>query len=268
MTARSKWRRLAAAGSACGLLATPAAAATLDWNDPPWPDPATRSFTYTVSTPSGPGPSSIDVDVDITDVNDVLQAGGTGSPSVSTATDLNPPSAGGAPNLFLKTNGNDGAGGNWVELDITFNYAPGVKEVSFGIFDVDEDQLILDFGFFQIPIISFDDEIEIWGYDRFGGEVDPTFSAVPATTPTWTDIGRTVSGDGPAASDSDDGTVLVDFGQSVLSALHIEYRNLHNPALLQWIGLSNITFSKAPEPGTGLLLLFGLTLLAGRRPRA
>ena len=104
-------RRCAAAGAACAFLASPAAAATLDWNDPPWPDPATRSFTYTVSKPGGPGGNTMDVTVDITDVNGTLQAGGTGSPSVSTAADLNPPSAGGAPSLFLKADGNAGTGG-------------------------------------------------------------------------------------------------------------------------------------------------------------
>jgi hypothetical protein len=264
MRSRNSWVWLVRA--ALGLLvalaaALPANALTLDWTTNPWPGLDSRTATYDVD--------GEDVIITITDNANVIDAGsglrdGFAPGSLATNSHLNPASNAGADNLFIKTYDNTLAntGGDYVTVDIFFTHVGGVTDVELSFFDVD---LLPPGTIFFFIDVGFTDEIEVTG--GYGGSVfDPTsVASVAGSSPTWTFDGtNTITGTTEAASDSDDGTVVVSFGQ-VVDRISFQYRNMLTDGQIQWIGLSSISFERTPEPSTGLLVAFGLLLLAARR---
>lgn len=262
---RKRNSRSRTALAALGLLVALAAplkarALTLDWTTNPWPGSDVRTATYDVD--------GEDVIVTVTDNAGVIDAGsgfrdGFAPASLATNSYLDPPSNAGADNLFIKTYANTLAntGGDYVSVDILFTHVGGVTDVELSFFDVD----LMPWASYFFFEVGFTDEIELSA--GYGGSVfNPTsVTSIAGSSPTWTFDGtNTVTGTTEAASDSDDGTVVVSFGQ-VVDRIRFQYRNMLTDGQIQWIGLSNISFRRAPEPSTGLLVAFGLLLLAARR---
>jgi len=268
-TAQAVGRRNARSGfgrAALALLVAlatpwPARALTLDWTADPWPGTGVLTATYDVD--------GEDVVVTVTDNANVIEAGsglrdGFAPGSLATNGYLNPPGSGGGDNLFLKTYANTSAntGGDYVTVDISFSHVGGVTDVEMSFFDVD---LLPPGTIFWFINVGFTDEIELSA--GYGASVyDPTsVASVAGSSPTWNFDGtNTITGTAEAASDSDDGTVVVSFDR-VIDRISFKYRNTLTNGQIQWIGLSNISFIRAPEPSSGLLVAFGLLLVAARR---
>jgi hypothetical protein len=253
--------------AALGLLAALAAplsarALTLDWTLDPWPGTDVRTATYDVD--------GEDVIITVTDNANVIDAGsgfrdGFAPGSLATNSYQDPPSNAGADNLFIKTYANTLAntGGDYVTVDVFFTHVGGVTDVELSFFDVD----LMSFATIFFFSVGFTDEIEMSA--GYGASVfDPTsVASIAGSSPTWAFDGtNTVTGTSEAASGSDDGTVVVSFGQ-VVDRVSFQYRNMLSNGQIQWIGLSNISFRRVPEPSSGLLLAFGLVLIAARRRR-
>jgi hypothetical protein len=239
----------------CALAPRDALALTLDWNLNPWPGTGDRTATYSVD--------GEDVIITVLEPVPVIQAGGFGPGSLSTNAELDPPSNAGADSLFIKTDDNTLAntGGQYVTVDILFTHTGGVTDVAFSFFDVDLMPLVTIFGF---PVSGFTDELMVTASDGVN-PYDPSSVTALSATPSWSfDNVNTITGTTESASDSDDGTVQVRFDQ-VINRVTFNYRNTLDQGQLQWIGLSTISFRRSPEPSTGLLLGFGLLLLAARR---
>ena len=259
-------RKILARASCLALLAGPLAAGvahavTLDWDTATWPSTGDRSETYTVGSGT--------VTITVTDSAGVIDASGSGGApgSLATTTTLNPPSNAGNANLFIKTDENTSANtsGNYVTVDITFSHVGGVADIGFSVFDVDRQPLVSIFG---IPISGFTDQLYLQAYDGVTAYNPSSVTAVSGATPTWSLTGsNTVTGTANNASNtSDNGTAVVAFtGTQWMNRVTFQYRNVLDQGQIQFIGLSNISFREAPEPSTGLLLGFGLALLASRR---
>jgi hypothetical protein len=132
--------------------------------------------------------------------------------------------------------------------DIVINFSSAVKNVTFNIADIDKASWTSD---------SYFDEVVVSG----------TNSGVPVTNPTlsklnnWFNSSIVISGNTARANTSDytggnsgsswleqNGTVVVDFGNTLLTAVTIRYRSnaasQSNPGA-QAIGIGNITFQRA-----------------------
>ena len=235
-------------------LAVPgvASALTLDWDANPWPGTGVTTHTVTVD--------GEDVVIDVDDPNGTLDASGSvfTPGSLSTGTTTNPPSNGGAASLFVKADGNTSP--DWITITFQFQHTGGVRDVAFSLFDVDELTPFLWFA-------GYTDELEIVGRYQ-GNDVDPTLSA-PGTNPSWTALdARTVQGTRRVGETDENGTVAVDFGSQTLDEVEVTYRNALSTGQVQWIGFSQFTFSRAPEPSTAVLVGLGLVLLSLKRRRA
>lgn len=238
--------------------ASPCAALTLDWDVLSWPAPGpfcpffcnpTLGQTYDVDGEN--------VTVAIDDPGDAINTG-TGplgaprSPVLSAF--LNATGSGGQDNLFIKTDGN--AAG----ISITFDFAHvgGVHDLSFSIFDVDAG-----------PPGSYADRITV--VLEIGGVPAPATPIVTTgSASTWD--GTSVTGiAGSAAPEtgagSEAGSVHFDFGTAMLTSFTIYYENLNAAPADQWIGIGDIDFEIAPEPGSGALVAIGLGLLGAWRRR-
>jgi len=259
-------RHLARLGVLAGALLAPgtAAALTLDWTSNPWPGTSVRTASYAVG--------SGDVVVTVTDSADVIVGSGGGfldgfSPgSLSTNAFLDPPSNAGADSLFVKTDENTAlnTGGQFVSIDILFTAAQGVRDVSFSVLDVDNGPLVT---FFGIPLSGFTDELEVTASNG-SSSFDPSSVGAASGMPSWSFDGlHTVTGTAGAGSNSDDGTVSFTFDQ-VIRSLHLEYKNTLDQGQTQWIGFATLSFTEAPEPSSGLLVAFGILLLAAGRRHA
>jgi hypothetical protein len=243
-------RTLLLAAIAGPLGASAARAETLDWNLTPWPGTSVRTATYTVGAGT--------VTVTFTDPANVIDGSTSGGPaSLATNSTLSPPSSSGD-NLFIKTNDNSAAntGGQYVTVDILFSHAGGVADVSFSLFDVDQ----------QISS-GFTDEIYLEASDGVNTYA-PTSVTALHPNPRWTfDGSNTITGIANANSNSERGTAVVAFNGEWLNRVSFQLRNTSDPAQIQFIGLSSINFRQAPEPSTALLLGFGLALLSIRTRR-
>jgi len=250
---------VALAAFAVLLGAHPARALTLDWDVVNWPTPGTRTQTYAV----GGGNVTLTFTDTLNRINGA--AGPSGSPaSLVDGTFLNPTGNAGASNLFIKTLNNTSS--PWVRLDITFSHVGGVTEVDFSIFDVDRAPHI----FPPFILTGFEDQLQMTASDGVS-TFNPTSVTAQTATPSWSfNCTNTITGTASAAQtggNSANGTANVSFDQ-VITSFSISYRNTLSQGQTQWIGLGPLRFLVAPEPSTGLLVGFGLLVLAARRSRA
>lgn len=257
----------AAALAAALLVPAAATALTMDWEGAnAWPGTTATSHTITVD--------GSDIVITVSDPAGVIQHGPdlSGGPgSVSSNTFIDPASNGGASSLFLKTNGNTAAGTGSQYVTITYDFsdfAGGVTDVAFSIFDIDQLPLVTFFGF---PISGFTDQVEIAASYQGTAISAPTVTAEPgyesSATWGWDATNWRLTGSGSAAENDDAGTAHVDFGSQPLDQLTLTYRNVLTQGQLQWIAFSALTFSRSPEPSTGVLVGLGLFLLGARRRR-
>jgi hypothetical protein len=237
----------------------------MDWEGGnAWPGTAATSHTITVD--------GSDIVITVDDPSGVIQQSGglAGPASLATNTHIDPASNGGAANLFLKTDDNTAANtsGNYVTITFDFSdFAGGVRDVAFSILDVDQLPLFSIFGF---PISGYTDEIDFAAsYQGTALTTAPSVNAVAGATPSWgwDAVNWRLTGNASSAEDSDNGTAQLDFGSQTLDQLTLTYKNTLTQGQLQWIGFSLLTFARAPEPSTGLLVGLGLFVLGARRRR-
>jgi hypothetical protein len=258
----SRRTRASLALVACLAGASPAAALTLDWDVVSWPAPTGGFFcppfctTPTLNQTYSVGGEN--VAVTISDPGDSLRtfngpSGSPGSPVLSAY--INATGNGGQRNLFIKTQGNDLG----VTIQFDFAHVSGVTNLSFNVFDMDAG-----------PPGNYIDRISV--VVSIGGAPAPAAPLVTTgSASTWN--GTSVTGvAGSAAPETGAGSaagiVSFDFGTAMLDSFTIFYQNLNATPADQWIGIGDISFEIAPEPGTGVLLAFGLALLAGSRRRS
>jgi hypothetical protein len=244
------WLALLALGPA------PAQALLLDWTSNPWPGTGVRTATFSVD--------GSDVIVTVSDPSNRIITGQSGPPSLQTNNYATPGTGAGRPHsLFIKTDENTAS--PYITVNILFTHAEGVTDVDFSFFDVDYAPLVSIFGF---PISGYRDGITVTASDGVN-TYDPTSITALTGTPSWQLVGtNAVRGTASNTESSNNGTALVQFDQTIRS-LTFQYRNELSQGQLQWIGFSGISFRRAPEPGTALLLGAGLAALgAWRRPAA
>ncbi len=231
------------------LAATPATGITLDWDAVGWPGGAgTLSNTFL-----NVGGSTMDITVTISDSSPASLNTGTSPVTNNTFT---PPSSSGNDLFIQATGNNDGTGGNTgIEIRLDFSGA-GVTSLNFDLYDVD------------LGGNPWTDVLIIRATPAGGGvPILPTsVTAPPTATPSWSydPVAGQVTGTGGAASNSDNGTVEIDFATPITSVT-VEYLNGDDFGGNQWIGIGDLIF--APEPGPTWLVLSVLAAFACIRRR-
>ena len=145
------------------------------------------------------------------------------------------------PNIVVGCNFTNEA--NYADIVITFTTA--VKNVTFNIADIDKNLLSN----------AYYDEVEITGTSSGVGVTNPTLTKLVSTSNYFSISGNVAtantspfSGGNSASSTTDQlGTVVVNFGSTILTAVTIRYRNASSaqtdPAD-QSIGIGNISFQR------------------------
>lgn len=253
---------------ACSF-AMPVRAIVFDWDaaygtwggagDDPGPgSSATRNFN---NDPSNAGIGGNDVSITIANTN----SGGSGfnwrtdGDYDGMIVDNSPLNPAGQRALQYQVLNNNGSG---IRTTVTFNYASGVKNVSFTLWDV----------------------------DRLGGQFTDVISAISAQTVLGTTIGpssvttsanNSQSGSGTGIvvtglNDSDNnttnGNVTITFNSlTPITSFTFLWRNTDGGLGQQFIAMHDITYTPVPEVGTGLAALgacVGATLIRRRRQPA
>jgi hypothetical protein len=230
------------------VAAAPAAGLILDWDVVGWPG-GTGTLSNTFLNVDG---STMDITVTITDSNPSSLTAAN-SPEVNN--DFTPPSSSGDDLFIQATGNNDGSGGN-TGIEIRFDFSGlGVTSLNFDIYDVD------------LGGNPWTDVLILRATPAGGGaSILPTSVIAPTATPSWSydPVAGQVTGTGGAASNSDDGTVVIDFATPVTSVT-VQYLNGDDFGGNQWIAFSDLIF--APEPDPTLLVLSALAAWACIRRR-
>jgi hypothetical protein len=182
--------------------------------------------------------------------------GSPGSPQTNNYID--PTGNAGADSLFMKTPGNTSG------VEVTLVFDTPVVGVNFQTFDVD-----------ATGSSGLGDYVDVVRSVATDGS---TFFGPTSVTGNGSEVWA-LQGDGQtiiafenadqSGGDSANGTALWSFDVP-LTSITISYENADPTAGVQWIAISNISFSVVPEPSTGLLFGLGILGLAfrGRMVRA
>ncbi|HEY1174263.1 MAG TPA: hypothetical protein VGH19_23050 [Verrucomicrobiae bacterium] len=232
-------------------------AVILDWDSVNWSSGnLTGSFDIDSSNPGN------DITITISgatgylaqDVNDVTDlTGGYNSPAQQA--------------LFM--NMNYDSRNSTLIVTVTFNYAQGVQDVSFSLFDVDRSNAGSDSG--------YTDKIVLLGKNLNNTLVAPTTittSSDNAKTGTGTNV--YVYGTDGASDTSSSGNVGYGFtGTNTINSFTFTYGNENSGSYAapnnpgnQWISLFDITYTprpKVPEWHPGLIASFACMMMAGAR---
>lgn len=216
---------------------------TLNWSSsftPAWSAGAVSGSANNI------GGSSVNATVNLTspEATAITAFAGFTSPVVSSGgTPFTTQLGSNVPNLAV---GMDlGAKANYVDIVIKFlNYS--VSNVKFNIADIDK---------VSATGTTYYDEVQITGFSGAAPVTNPLLTKLVAGSNDFSISGNvatcnTTSGQGGNSASStaeQDGTVVVDFGATILTQVSIRYRN--NPAApanpaQQAIGISNVTFQK------------------------
>lgn len=145
-------------------------------------------------------------------------------------------------------------------LTITFRFldVPGngnlnaVRGVNIPIFDID-----------AAPPGTYIDQVQVsarngaGGTDFYPGRTTFANNTLSGTAGTTTAGIQGTSAAEQSGAGSAGGTGIFDFGNNTLTQFSVEYRNVQTGGGgggIQWIGISNITFTPVPEPSTFVLL--------------
>lgn len=149
-------------------------------------------------------------------------------------------------------------------VTVTFHYAYGVEDVSFSIFDIDEDNS-------NDSNVGYTDKIALLGKNLSGTIVAPTtITDSSDNEQVGTGTNRYVRGNDSASDSSSSGTASYTFsGTNAIKEFSFTYGNdanaPNNPGN-QWISLHDITFKpKVPEWHPGLIASFACLMLVGVR---
>jgi hypothetical protein len=212
-----------------GISLLSAQATTLDWNSVNWP-----SGNLTQSFNIDPANSGNDITITI--------SGNTGNliSNVNDTTDLTGGGSTSQESLYLNTDHSSLTQALTITLD--FSYTGGVSGVSFSVFDVD-----FGAGQFQDQLfnISGTDGTNVY-YASLTGSANNTIANNGTATATAT-------GNIATAENSGDANVSFNFGSNIVTSVTFSWGNAptaNNPPGNQWIGLSDINYTAAPEPST------------------
>jgi len=224
-----------------GIL--PASAATLNWDNLTWaPGSLTNSYHVDSATPT----NNNDITVALSG-NTTFQSG---YPVVSNSITGGIAGSTSFPNtnsLILGMIFADKS--KTLTVTITFNYAAGVSNVNFNLFDIDQSGNYQD----QISAIS----------GSFGStNYTPTITGSPANTVS----GATVTGNSAAGDTSSNGNVSIDFGTDLLTSVTFTLGNGNSASRHpgnQSIGIYDINFSpkRVPEVGPGIAAIAVIALV-------
>jgi len=151
-----------------------------------------------------------------------------------------------------------------IRVTVTFHYAYGVENVSFSIFDIDEDDS-------NDRNVGYTDKIALLGKNLSGTLVAPTtITDSSDNEQVGTGTNRYVRGNDSASDSSSSGTASYTFsGTNAITEFTFTYGNdansPNNPGN-QWISLHDITYTpKIPEWHPGLIASFACMMLVGVR---
>ncbi len=233
------------------LLPASAQAVVLDWDSVNW-----SSGSLSQSFDIDPNNAGNDITITITgdtsflaqNVNDNSNLTGGLSPTQQS--------------LFMNMNYSNE--NQFILVTVTFHYDYGVEDVSFSIFDIDENDS-------NDSNVGYTDKIALLGNNLSGNLVAPTDindSSDNEIVSSGTNI--YVRGNDGASDTSGSGTASYEFsGTNVINQFSFTYGNdansPKNPGN-QWISLHDITFKpKVPEWHPGLIAAFACVMTVGVR---
>jgi hypothetical protein len=227
----------------CFLLAGVARlqAVVLDWNAVNWPS-GDLTDSYNIEGVAG-------------DVITITITGDTGdlASNVNDTTDLTGGQGGSQQSLFINVDF-DSPGLNYIVVTVEFDWWAGAQNVTTTLFDVDRSSG------------SWRDRIaEIIGIDLNGNVVVPTITTSPDNSlSNGGTSNQFVRGSSSTDSDDNDGNVGISFGSTPIQSFSFKYSNDDTALENQWIGLYDISYTRAiPEYHPGLLVSASCLLLAG-----
>jgi hypothetical protein len=246
-----------AAVAIASLLATPARAVVLDWQNVTWnPGDLTNSYDA-----SGDGLNDITITASSQQANVWRTDSASGSQTPVVNTTMTGGQGAGVPSLMLAadlhTNSN-------AQVQITFSQGgvDGATNVSFTIFDID---LTAD-----RDIISNIYGLAPDGVTHIAATITNLGSQVSLT---GTGLTQTLTDPNPVANDSSNGNATISFGGALITDVFFTWGNSAGPPKYQDIGISNITFTPVPEinpaatAAVSCVFAVGLTVFARRRAK-
>ena len=150
-------------------------------------------------------------------------------------------------------------------MSFTISFDIAVSGLQFAVLDVDSG-----------GSVQWDDGVEVTYNGGLNVRSTPSLYTLPGGTPTVAEDNEAgyegfEGWNGRSAGSTETtGNVVFDFGATPVTEVTVRYFSTDdataNPSG-QIIGLSDLTFLPTPEPDTGVLLAFGLVLLAASRRR-
>lgn len=227
-------------------------AVVLDWNSVSWAS-GTLSHSYDID-PSNPGN-----DITITITGNTGQFIG-GRPEITTDFTGGYGSSPAPDNLELWADFSNRY--QEITVTVTFNYAAGVNDVNFMLFDVDTGGTGSGKG-----NKTFIDQItEIYAVSTTGSLTSPTITTSANNSKSGSGTNQVVTGTGESDNSSGTGNVTIDFGTNYVTSFTFTYGNpssgVQSDPAYQSIGLYDINYKpKVPEVHPGLFAAFGCGLL-------
>ena len=250
--ARQFWSRaLSLLALALGLLPLPAQAVVLNWDAVSWTSGSfSQSYDIDASNPGN--------DITITITGDTGEFATAPIDNTNLTGGLSPAQQG----LFLNMNYADED--ESITITVTFHYAFGVEDVSFSIFDIDEN----DSGDNNV---GYTDRIQLIGKNLSNGLVAPTsITDYADNDQEGKGTNRIVRGTDSTSDSTGDANADYTFsGTNIIKEFAFTYGNdsdaPNNPGN-QWITLHDITYKpRIPEWHPGLIASFVCLLLVGVR---
>lgn len=227
------------------LVTSSARAIVLDWNNFTWASGAlTQSFDV---DPNNPGN---DITITVTgDTSWFVSGNTTTSPVVDNT--LTGGQGTSQDSLLL--------GVNWPQntrnltITISFNYAGGVSDANFTLFDIDMSNGGSDSGW-------VDQITSIYATGTNGSLIAPSITGSTDNTVSGSGTNQVITGTATASQTSSDGNAYINFGSNYITSLTFTYgddsSSPKNPGQ-QWIGIYDISFKpKVPEVHPALIASF------------
>lgn len=226
-------------------------AIVLDWSSVTW-TAGSLSANYDID-PSNPGN---DITITITGTTGSFNSG---YPRIDTSLTGGTTPANAGLHLLLDFSTASQA----ITVSVAFNYAGGVNDVNFSLFDVDYDRQL--FGLF-----GYTDQIRDIQATTVGGSIigPSSVSGSSANTVSGTGTNLTVTGNAQASDTSSAGNAAISFGTNYITGFQFTYGNGSAPLIIteQDISLYDISYKpKVPEVGASAVAVLLCLGMAGFR---